>query len=669
MASATRPTRLLPRAPRVVAIGDIHGELEGFSGLLREVGLVDELGAWSGGDATLVQLGDFLDRGTEVRAVMDLLRRLQREAAAAGGEVVVLMGNHEGMNAVGALRDVSAEAVATFAGEQSEELRRRGLAAWEDWLLARARWRGDSRPALGEAERQAWLEAHPPGWIEYQQALGPEGEYGRWVRELPIAVVRAGTLFMHAGLSPDWAEVSPEEISARHHEAFAAYDRTVARLADLGLVPFWADRETVYETLVDLQVAVERSEKDRRAVATASPVVRSLFQTLARGFDDVRWTNEGDSPLWFRGYAQWPDPALAPHVDRVLAEQGVERLVAGHSPSSAHEVVRRLDDRVFLIDTGMLQSHYGGRASALVLSGDEVAVVYGVGAGGVEPAAEENGGPIPSARVLRDRNGAPLPFAGEDEIVAFLRDARIVESKPLNVGVTGARRLVLEQGGRQLRAVLHQVDRRETGPKRFQDGKTTMFFLDSYRSQVAAYELARLMGFRTVPPTVQRRVEGEMGSVQLWVEGASTWGRIKQMGERAPEPGLEQWQLHDMWVFDNLIGNTDRNEGNFLFDADWSLWWIDNTRAFSQDDSLPTPERIHRISLQMWSALRTIDDVAIREELSDVLSSFEVKALLRRRDRLVQLVEARIEAAGEAGVVFDATSPPPAVKVHYEAVN
>jgi hypothetical protein len=71
----------------------------------------------------------------------------------------------------------------------------------------------------------------------------------------------------------------------------------------------------------------------------------------------------------------------------------------------------------------------------------------------------------------------------------------------------------------------------------------------------------------------------------------------------------------------------------------------------------------------MWSALRTIDDAAIREELSDVLSSFEVKALLRRRDRLVQLVEARIEAAGEAGVVFDATSPPPAVKVHYEAVN
>src|SRR2546421_10415005 len=93
-------------APRVVAIGDIHGDFDAFAGILQRSQLVDPSLRWAGGNAILVQTGDVLDRGPKARAVMDLLMSLQRDAPKQGGRVIVLMGNHEAMNIYGDLRYV-----------------------------------------------------------------------------------------------------------------------------------------------------------------------------------------------------------------------------------------------------------------------------------------------------------------------------------------------------------------------------------------------------------------------------------------------------------------------------------------------------------------------------------------------------------------------------------
>ena len=79
-------TPLIAAAPRIVAVGDVHGSYDGLVGILRPAGLLDDDDHWIGGATTLVQVGDLLDRGADVRAVMDLLMRLQGEAAAAGGK-------------------------------------------------------------------------------------------------------------------------------------------------------------------------------------------------------------------------------------------------------------------------------------------------------------------------------------------------------------------------------------------------------------------------------------------------------------------------------------------------------------------------------------------------------------------------------------------------------
>src|SRR5215208_104363 len=140
LAGPHEAARLPPKTERLVAIGDIHGDFDAFIGLLTRVGLIDAERRWAGGDTTLVQTGDYMDRGPKVREVLDYLIALEPQAAACGGRAIVLMGNHEASNAIGSVRDVPASAYASFADAGSEGRRQ---AAYEAQVkLAEARRAG-----------------------------------------------------------------------------------------------------------------------------------------------------------------------------------------------------------------------------------------------------------------------------------------------------------------------------------------------------------------------------------------------------------------------------------------------------------------------------------------------------------------------------------------------
>ncbi len=106
-------------AERIVAIGDVHGDVHALRGVLRLAGLIDDADAWVGGDAVLVQTGDLLDRGDDEAEIFDLMDVLAKRAEAAGGAVVRINGNHEIMNARGDFRYVTPGALEDFGPDRS----------------------------------------------------------------------------------------------------------------------------------------------------------------------------------------------------------------------------------------------------------------------------------------------------------------------------------------------------------------------------------------------------------------------------------------------------------------------------------------------------------------------------------------------------------------------
>lgn len=160
---------------RLVAIGDLHGDLGAAYRALRLGGLVDASGSWCGGDTVLVQTGDLVDRGAESKLLYELFQRLAAEAPQQGGEVHNLLGNHESMNLAGDLRYVNATDYTLFGGR-----------------TARAR------------------------------AFSASGALGQWLRARPAALKLGDTVFVHAGINKQWAAVGIDGINAELSRALGS---------------------------------------------------------------------------------------------------------------------------------------------------------------------------------------------------------------------------------------------------------------------------------------------------------------------------------------------------------------------------------------------------------------------------------------------------------------
>jgi len=222
-----------PAVPRVVAIGDVHGDFGQLVTVLKDAGLVDAKLKWTGGKTHLVQTGDRIDRGSLSRKVMDLLMRLEKDAKKAGGMVHPLLGNHEAMNMLGDLRYVTPEEFAAFKGTDSQRYRD---ALWEQRREERKQ-RGEAAPT--EADRKRFDAEIPLGYIEHRLAFAPKGVYGAWlVRQ--NAVIRIGdTLFLHGGISPKYADFSLADLNEKIRRELQDPDPLTALLAQDPEGPLW----------------------------------------------------------------------------------------------------------------------------------------------------------------------------------------------------------------------------------------------------------------------------------------------------------------------------------------------------------------------------------------------------------------------------------------------
>ena len=111
-------------------------------------------------------------------------------------------------------------------------------------------------------------------------------------------------------------------------------------------------------------------------------------------------------------------------------------------------------------------------------------------------------------------------------------------------------------------------------------------------------------------------------------------------------------QIQEMLVFDELVGNVDRNPGNMLIDSDWQIWLIDHTRAFQQGDELRNPARIRMVRRAFWDALQALDRSAVETAVQGEVDAGALDNLFKRRDLLVSHLQGLIDERGEGAVIW-----------------
>ena len=373
------PSLTAQSATRIVAIGDIHGSIDGITSILKTTGLIDATNKWIGGRTQLLQTGDYTDRGEGTRAVMDLLMALEPQARSAGGRAVVLLGNHEVMNLLGDTRDATPEIFATFADANSEKRRQ---AAWEAYtkLAAVKQEKGEPVPPVYAQTREAWLATHPLGFAEYKEAFSPRGKYGAWLRGKAMVTEVAGSIFMHAGINPAGAPAKLEDLNVQLRAEIRRMDQFLGKLIDLKL----ATREfTLTEILqvasgeIGLANAVIAAAKEAGEQPDRARLNMPLLLEAQEILKVDTWLSfDPEGVLWYRGLATVPDdPAWAPFA-ALLQQYNARRFVTGHTPQQSRSITVRFGGRAVLIDTGMLISVYKGRASALEIDGDKLTAIY-----------------------------------------------------------------------------------------------------------------------------------------------------------------------------------------------------------------------------------------------------------------------------------------------------
>ncbi len=249
-----------------------------------------------------------------------------------------------------------------------------------------------------------------------------------------------------------------------------------------------------------------------------------------------------------------------------------------------------------------------------------------------------------------DPEGKPLPFTSDEEVMEFMRTAMVISVREIGEGVTRPEVVMLEKEGIQMRAQFQSHDEKKAILRL--RSRTEMGFRDTYLFNIAAYKLGVMLGLDKIPPCIRRKVKGKWGSLMIWVEKTMT--DEQRQAQKIVPPELLRWnrQTYRMWLFDELIANTDRNQGNILIDEGWNVWMIDHTRAFRRGNKLLRPERILQFDRKLWDKILVLDEKEVKTRLKKWLSGSEVKAIFKRRDELAKYIQKLVDERGEAQIFY-----------------
>ncbi|MGI9259727.1 MAG: metallophosphoesterase [Gammaproteobacteria bacterium] len=572
---------------RIVAVADIHGAHDAFVDVLQRSAVIDEAENWTGGSSHLVIVGDVLDRGADSRASMDLIMKLEDEAALAGGAVHLVLGNHELMNLTGDLRYVADGEFAAFANDETTDRR--------DDAFARLNARLESR---GEAavDRAFFDEEYPPGFFAHRDAFAADGEYGAWLIEQPLLLVIDDTAFVHGGLSSAIAEIGADGVNAEVSEQVSGYVDALGSLVDAGVlheIDNFYDHPSVIDTY-----------SEQVAAGQASWLADSQARSSELSDLNLAFVFDSNSPLWYRGSVGCSAPVESDRLREALSTVGASRVVIGHTPTASSRIESRLNERVLRIDTGMLSDYYGGQAAALIIERENLSAIY-----------ESGSEALPLDASPRRVGAQPIGMTTA-ELEDLLRSADIASLAESAGGDSLDVEIV--NGAETLSAVFFPARR------------------DNFLPEVASYRLDRQLELDIVPVTVIREIDGDLGSLQLRPGSVVSETDRAGGGAGAWCPLRDQFQA--MYIFDALILNEGRNYDRMLYNtSNYQLISVGHDSAWGTGRGRPAYLREVELSIgPAWlEALEALDEDLVTSVLDDVVDSRRQRALLRRRDEIL----------------------------------
>ncbi|KAG0702508.1 Metallo-dependent phosphatase-like protein [Suillus ampliporus] len=301
-----------PRFTRkIIAVGDIHGDIGNAEHILQMAGVVDENNNWSGNVDVFVQTGDIIDRGDDTIELFNWMEDLREQALAVNGIVLSILGNHEYMNAIGDWRYVLESEKKTFEPR-------------------------DSR-----------LEAVTTGWLADAWAAN---------------YTTAARLPLHGLLGPPNTDYPAPDGSAFARANAGPLSHAAFSFVHGGLAPTYPNLQPFPSAINGIGSSLLRRLRERKPQPLPHPP--SSYPGLPAGTtrEEARMYS-ADGPLWYRGWADEDDRKVCPMVDAVLEKTGTRRMVMGHTPQF-DGILAKCDGKVIIIDTGISHA-YNGALSAL----------------------------------------------------------------------------------------------------------------------------------------------------------------------------------------------------------------------------------------------------------------------------------------------------------------
>ena len=265
-----------------------------------------------------------------------------------------------------------------------------------------------------------------------------------------------------------------------------------------------------------------------------------------------------------------------------------------------------------------------------------VALTIAIGPARAQPAAQAAAAQVQaqaqapvSAKTWLERRAA---------IEEYLRTGEIVGVEEIPVGVTRPTRCTFAPGGPVAEMTWKPVRPGHRGG-----------FWESYRNELAAYELDKLLALDMVPPTVEKRFKGDLGAAVMWVSPTKTF---RQLGgsPKPPTSEIPRWsrQVSRAKLFDNLIANIDSNQGNWLVDPAWNVILIDHTRSFTTTKQIV--HKVQRVDAELWQRMLQLTEASLQEAIGQWVGKAEIRAMIVRRDKMRSEIERKVRQTSEAAV-------------------